>query len=282
MEAASPRLPTAIYTAEQVRGLDRIAIEEFGIQLYADVPPRGSRGRRVAQKMARAQSLAIYAARAQRGRRLRSWRCPAGPGLQARSLRSPPDRLSRRRGARLDDYRAWEDRRAVRRETACDEDAVDALLGNGLDRDVGGTFRAVSVMNAAAGGDVAGYSHRLHTDTGLPMAAALRGLTVTFVGLKLGLSSARAPNYRGRWNSAGLGILLPPSEWSPDERRRVPRRGPFCRLVRGPRTRGTQGICCWWAAVRGCPVRFAWLRRRRFGQAPGWCAWRPIPIRWVP
>ena len=47
----------------------------------------------------------------------------------------------------------------------------------------------------------------LHTDTGLPMGAAVHAdLTVTFVGLKLGLYVGEGANYRGALEFAGLGI----------------------------------------------------------------------------
>ncbi len=214
MEAASPRLPTAIYTAEQVRGLDRIAIEEFGIPSYT-LMCRAAEAAVAAlrQHWPTAQSLAIYCGAGNNaGDGYVVARLAADLGLQARVIAVvPPDRLSG------DAARAWNDYRdqggsaePFDANRLVDEDVlVDALLGNGLDRDVGGDFlAAVSVMNAAARPVMSlDIPTGLHTDTGMPMGAAVcADLTVTFVGLKLGLYVGEGANYRGALEFAGLGI----------------------------------------------------------------------------
>ena len=214
MEAARPRLPEAIYSAAQVRGLDRIAIEEFGIPSYT-LMCRAAEAAVAALRRhwPTAQSLAIYCGAGNNaGDGYVVARLAADLGLQARAIAVvPPGRLSG------DAARAWNDYRdqggsvePFDPNRLVDEDVlVDALLGNGLDRDVSGDFlAAVSVMNAARRPVVSlDIPTGLHADTGLPMGAAVHAdLTVTFVGLKLGLYVGEGANYRGALEFAGLGI----------------------------------------------------------------------------
>ena len=214
MEAARPRLPEAIYTAGQVRSLDRIAIEEFGIPGYTLMCRAAEAAVAALRKhWPAAKSLAIYCGAGNNaGDGYVVARLAADLELRARVIAVvPPDRLSG------DAARAWNDYRnqggsvePFDANRLVDEDVlVDALLGNGLDRDVGGDFlAAVSVMNAARRPVMSlDIPTGLHTDTGLPMGAAVRAdLTVTFVGLKQGLYVGEGANYRGALEFAGLGI----------------------------------------------------------------------------
>ena len=214
MEAAGPRLPTAIYTADQVRGLDRLAIEEFGIPSYA-LMCRAAEAAVAAlrQHWPAAQSLAVYCGAGNNaGDGYVVARLAGDLGLQARVIAVvPPDRLSG------DAARAWNDYRdqgasvePFDANRLPDEDVlVDALLGNGLDRELGGDFLAAVATMEAARQPVLSLDipTGLHTDTGLPMGAAVHAdLTVTFVGLKLGLFVGEGANYRGALEFAGLGI----------------------------------------------------------------------------
>lgn len=214
MEAASPRLPTAIYTADQVRGLDRLAIEEFGIPSYT-LMCRAAEASVAAlrRRWPAAQSLAVYCGSGNNaGDGYVVARLAGDLGLQARVIAVvPPDRLSG------DAARAWNDYRdqgasvePFDANRLPDEDVlVDALLGNGLDRELGGDFLAAVATMEAARQPVLSLDipTGLHTDTGLPMGAAVHAdLTVTFVGLKLGLFVGEGANYRGALEFAGLGI----------------------------------------------------------------------------
>ena len=86
---------------------------------------------------------------------------------------------------------------------ALDADAdllVDALLGSGLERDVGGAFAAaVDAMNAHAARVVAlDVPTGIGGDTGAVMGVAVRAdATVTFVGLKTGLFLDAGPSHTG-------------------------------------------------------------------------------------
>ena len=214
MEAASPRLPTAIYTADQVRGLDRLAIEKFGIPSYT-LMCRAAEAAVAAlrQRWPAAQSLAVYCGAGNNaGDGYVVARLACDLGMQARVIAVvPPDRLSG------DAARAWNDYRdqggsvePFDANRLADEDVlVDALLGNGLDRELRGDFlAAVTAMDAAPRPVLSlDIPTGLHTDTGLPMGAAVHAdLTVTFVGLKLGLYIGEGADYRGALEFAGLGI----------------------------------------------------------------------------
>ena len=214
MEAASPRLPKAIYTAAQVRGLDRIAIEEFGIPSYA-LMCRAAEAAVAALRLhwPAAKSLAVYCGAGNNaGDGYVVARLAVDLGLQARVIAVvSPERLCG------DAARAWNDYRdqggsvePFDANRIPDEDVlVDALLGNGLDRELRGDFlAAVSAMDAAPRPVLSlDIPAGLHTDTGLPMGAAVHAdLTVTFVGLKLGLYVGEGANYRGALEFAGLGI----------------------------------------------------------------------------
>ncbi len=86
---------------------------------------------------------------------------------------------------------------------------VDALLGTGLDRELAGAFRvAVESVNAAGRPIVAlDVPSGLHADTGRVMGSAIRAdLTVCFIGLKLGLFTGRGPAFAGTVVYARLGV----------------------------------------------------------------------------
>ena len=86
---------------------------------------------------------------------------------------------------------------------------VDAILGSGLERDVGGEFaKAVKAINRHAAPVVAlDIPTGIHGDTGKVLGSAVRAaMTVTFVGLKAGLFLGEAPDYCGEIRFAGLEI----------------------------------------------------------------------------
>ena len=293
MESANSRLPEAVYSADQVRELDRIAIEEFGIPGYTLMCRAGEAAvAALRRRWPAAQSVAVYCGAGNNaGDGYVVARLAVGLGLSVRVIAVvPPDRLSG------DAARAWKDYRKQGGSfepfdagSIPEEDVlVDGLLGSGLDRDLRGGFLAAVTAMEAAGRPVLSLDipTGLHADTGLPLGGAVHAdLTVTFVGLKQGLFLGEGANHRGALEFAGLGI--PPAAHDRVEapiRRitRAPTCGPSCRPGRGSRTRGTQAVSCWWAAARACPAPFAWPPRRRFARAPDWSGWRPIPIRPVP
>ena len=86
---------------------------------------------------------------------------------------------------------------------------VDAILGSGLERDVGGAFAdAVVAINAhPANVHAMDIATGIHGDTGAVMGCAVvADLTTTFVGLKPGLFLGAGPNHCGEITFADLEI----------------------------------------------------------------------------
>lgn len=86
---------------------------------------------------------------------------------------------------------------------------VDAVMGTGLDRPLEGCWRAaVEALDANSAPVLAvDIPSGLAADTGAVLGAAVHArLTVTFIGLKLGLFTGAAPGYRGDVIFADLGI----------------------------------------------------------------------------
>ena len=78
---------------------------------------------------------------------------------------------------------------------------VDALLGTGLDRDITGELRAL--IEAVSGSGIPVLSidipSGLHADTGQDMGATVSAsVTITFIGLKLGLFTHQGRKYAGK------------------------------------------------------------------------------------
>ncbi|BAZ94874.1 carbohydrate kinase [Thiohalobacter thiocyanaticus] len=216
-----------LYSAAQVRELDRLAIEQRGVPGY--------------ELMTRAGAAAFAALRrhwpeARRVHVLCGAGNNAGDGyVLARLARAEgwyasvgwladPGRLQ---GAART---AWED--AVEagvtvapfdagRLTAC-EVIVDGLLGTGLQRGVEGDWAAAIAAVNASGVPVLALDipSGLAADTGRVPGTAIRAaLTVTFIGRKLGLYTGQAADYVGELVFAGLELPadlaadMPPRAW---------------------------------------------------------------------
>jgi ADP-dependent NAD(P)H-hydrate dehydratase / NAD(P)H-hydrate epimerase len=207
-------LPVEIYSVETVRAIDRAAIGDAGISGYA--------------LMTRAAEAALLEARAtfpDAGR----WQVICGAGNNAgdgyvlarlAALQGidvsvlamvPPQALSGDAAIAYRDFVA-EGGQHLDWQGALDADAtllVDALLGSGLDRAVGGQFAdVVGAINAHPGAVLAlDIPAGIHGDTGQVLGVAIRAdLTVTFVGLKSGLFLGDAPDYVGALKFCELGI----------------------------------------------------------------------------
>ena len=213
MQAIS-ELPTEIFSADQVRALDRIAIDEMGIPGYT-LMCRAAEAALDAlrRRWPEARTLAIYCGAGNNaGDAYVLARLAGGQGLRARVIAVvSPERLSG------DAARAWRDymkqgggAERFEADRLPDEDVVvDGLLGSGLDRELTGDILAAVTAIASAGRPVLALDipTGLHADTGLPLGAAVRAdLTVTFVGLKQGLYVGAGADYRGELEFADLGI----------------------------------------------------------------------------
>jgi NAD(P)H-hydrate epimerase len=86
---------------------------------------------------------------------------------------------------------------------------IDAIFGTGLDRAVSGAPRQwIEFLNGAAGVKLCvDVPSGLHGDTGELLGAAVRGdVTVTFAGVKVGMTRGAGPRLCGRVVVAGLGL----------------------------------------------------------------------------
>ena len=206
-----------IYRAEDVRELDRIAIEEQGIPGY--------------ELMTRA-GRATYAAIADRYPAARRWLVLCGSGNNAGDgyviARLATENgqhvqliaLSQPANLKGDAATAWSDFAAAGGEVSewdaqLDLDnvdiVVDAMLGTGLMRSLEGTYREVVNALAQRPPSVAVAAVDIPTGlnglTGEVMGAAVRAdLTVSYVGLKLGLVLGEGPDYCGAVVFDDLGI----------------------------------------------------------------------------
>lgn len=214
-------LPANIYSVASVREIDRTAIEDNGIPGYT--------------LMTRAGEASVQAAR-QRFPYAQRWQIVCGAGnnggdgyVVARLAANDgivvsvltlvdPDTLRGDAATAYGDFAAqggvvmpWGG------ELDTDADLlVDAVLGSGLERDVGGEFaRAVNAINVHPADVVAlDIPTGINGDTGEVLGCAVRAdLTITFVGLKTGLFLDDAPTYCGELRYDGLQI--------PDEMRQV-------------------------------------------------------------
>jgi NAD(P)H-hydrate epimerase len=207
-------LPEALYTAAQVRHLDRRAIEGHGIP--------------AATLMARAgaAAFAVLRARHPRARRI-AVACGPGnnggdgyvaarlareAGLEVRvgvvgALPRPESEAGAARAACVQSGVAVAPFDPTLPASA--EVVVDALLGTGLARDVEGAFRAAIEAINASGRPVLALDipSGLDADTGAVRGVAVRAAeTVTFVGLKTGLFTAHGRAFSGEILFDDLGV----------------------------------------------------------------------------
>lgn len=207
-------LPANIYSVASVREIDRTAIKEVGIPGYT--------------LMTRAAMASVRAAR-QRFPDAHRWQVVCGAGnnggdgyVAARlainegmavSVLTLVDPKSLK-GDAAKGYKEFIAEGGVVGRWAGELDhraelLVDAILGSGLERDVGGEFaHAVAAMNAHAADVLAlDIPTGINGDSGEVLGSAVKAaMTVTFVGLKTGLFLDSAPEFCGELVFDGLNI----------------------------------------------------------------------------
>lgn len=213
-DLSDPILSEVYYSVSEVRALDRAAIDERGIPGY--------------ELMTRAAASALSYAR-ERFPHATRWQILCGGGnnggdgyvlarlaaeqgidVSVTSL-SQPDRLGGDAERAHQDFAAA-DGVAIPWAGTLDEDRdllVDAMLGSGLERDVGGDYaQAVSAINGHAAPVLAlDIPTGLNGDTGAVMGCAVRAdATITFVGRKVGLVLGDGPEFAGSVRFADLEI----------------------------------------------------------------------------
>ena len=198
-------LPAGLYTAAQVRALDRRASASFDLPGY--------------ELMTRAGHATLNALR-QRWPAARSVLVFCGPGnnggdgyvvarlARAQGLRAHVVAMAEPAGLQGDARRAHEEFVAAGGRTEAwqgpaapaGEVIVDALFGSGLTREVTGPAAQCLQAITASGRPVVAVDipSGLHADSGHVLGCAVRAdLTVTFIGRKLGLYLGAGPDHAG-------------------------------------------------------------------------------------
>jgi ADP-dependent NAD(P)H-hydrate dehydratase / NAD(P)H-hydrate epimerase len=207
-------LPAEVHSAAQVRAMDRHAIEKVGIPGYELMRRAGGaalaslrRNWPDAEKI-----LVVCGAGNNGGDGYVLARLAASSGIATKvAALSDPQALSG------DAARAYADfaQASLRHERfehglLADVDVViDALLGTGIDRPVGGALRdCIEAINASGRPVLAlDVPSGLDAETGAVQGAAIRATrTITFVGLKCGLFLGAAPDHAGELEYAGLDL----------------------------------------------------------------------------
>jgi len=201
----SESLPDALYRAEQVRALDRAAIEGHGIAGYELMTRAGQAALDVLRaRWPAARRVAVLCGGGNNGGDgYVIARLARVAGLDARALwLADPANLSG------DAATAWRDALASnvpvspfsRDDLAETELIADALLGTGLERPVTGRWaEAIEAVNQCPAPVLAvDIPSGLHAASGTVLGVAVRAaVTVTFIGLKLGLFTGRGPAFAG-------------------------------------------------------------------------------------
>lgn len=198
-------LPQALYRAQDVRELDRIAMADQGIPAYTLMTRAGGAAFQVMRRSwPRARRVAVLCGTGNNGGDgMVVARLAREAGLEVQVMLL--GRETQLQGAARQAYEAL--RAAGVRLTpfapanwfAADV-VVDAFLGTGLDREVTGRHReAIELLNKQDAPVLSlDVPSGLQADTGVPMGVAVRAAkTVTFIGLKQGLFTGEGPDYCG-------------------------------------------------------------------------------------
>lgn len=206
----SSRLPRELFRADQVRKLDQIAIEEFGISGFSLMRTAATVAfNALIEKWPQVRHLQVFSGS---GNNAGDGFIVAGlareMGISAEVIQlADPEKLSGdARQAWL-----WAEEKNVRMTRLAEFDLegeaahahpviVDALLGTGLDRQVEGGYKsAIDYINAASAPVLAiDIPSGLSADTGSSLGATvIAELTVTFIGMKQGMLTNRARDFVG-------------------------------------------------------------------------------------
>ena len=207
-------LPQSLYSAAQVRELDRRAIEECGVAGFELMSRAGVATLRVLRaRFPRARRFAILCGPGNNGgdgyivaRRAKEMGLEPTVFAFGDRARASADATA----ARLQCEAAGLIARSFDIEQLKGIDViVDALLGIGLERAVQGEWRAaIEAVNASRLPVVAvDIPSGLHADTGAVMGAAIRAdVTLSFIGLKTGLFTGAGREYAGEIMFDDLGV----------------------------------------------------------------------------
>jgi NAD(P)H-hydrate epimerase len=222
MKSLAEHLPYAVYSAAQVREIDRLAIERDGVPSYELMCRAGAAALRVLrQRWPAARTVHVYCGAGNNaGDGFVLARLAQAAGLTVRvvilvpteKLRGDASRAATDCHAAGISFEPFDAAQGGVQFGAAQGVLVDALLGTGLARAVEGPFAAgVELLNRARLPVLAlDVPSGLDADTGWPRGVAVRAtVTVTFVGLKQGLFLGEGCEYTGDLEFADLD--LPPT-----------------------------------------------------------------------
>lgn len=201
-------LPVAVYSAAQVQELDRIAIEDCDIDGFVLMQRAAAAAfAELRQRWPNTKKVIVLCGGGNNGGDgfLIAKHC-MDYGLTAQlMLLSDAEKISGDARSALEAFEeAGGEILAFEAEALAKADViVDAMLGTGLDREVAGDYRsAIENLNAAArrGAGVLAVDipSGLSADTGAVLGVAGKAdVTVTMIGLKLGLLTGAGPQYAG-------------------------------------------------------------------------------------
>ncbi len=207
------QLPHALYRAEQVRSLDRTAINDHGIAGMTLMERAGAAAFQLLRKRwPQAQDITVVCGAGNNGgdgfvvaRLARA----AGMDVQLLQLGNP----EKLQGDALTAADAWRTAGGViipfeTLPRRCDL-IVDAVFGTGLEREVSGGWRtAIELINRHQAPVLAiDIPSGLNADTGAVLGVAVRAqATISFIGLKQGMFTGAGPEQCGDVSFDGLGV----------------------------------------------------------------------------
>jgi len=258
-----------LYTVDQVRALDRRAIDDLGVPGY-ELMERAAASALVClrQRWPQARRIAVYCGPGNNGGDgflLAALACEAGLQVDVIALGESrgDDAVRARReyehgGGTVQPWQSGDELPTV-------DVQVDALFGTGLQRALAPEVAALVQAMHAIGAPVLALDvpSGVNADSGeVPGEAVQAELTVTFIAAKRGLFTGQAPGYVGQvqWRRSGARRARMPSCW----------RRPACRRARANRTKATT-VTCWPSVANTAPrARSVYAVKRRCVLAPGW------------
>jgi NAD(P)H-hydrate epimerase len=207
------RLPYALYRAEQVRALDRAAIDGLGIPGASLMERAGEAAFTVLRDTwPGARDVTVLCGIGNNGGDgYVVARLAQGAGLRNRVVQlGDPDRLRSDAKANREAYlEAGGEVLALGTLPPKTDLIVDALFGTGLEREVTGDWaEAIRAVNAHRAPVLAiDIPSGLHSDTGTVLGVAVEAsATVSFIGLKQGMFTGQGPQCCGRVHFDGLEV----------------------------------------------------------------------------
>ncbi len=203
-------LPQLLYGAQEVRELDRVAIEECHIDAYTLMRRAGQAAFDcLAATWPRVREVTVVCGSGNNGGDgyvLAELALRAGWDVSAVAVKSPATATARQAH---DDFAAAGGTAREWPPATMGGVVVDGLLGTGLERAVTGIYReAIEFINHGTGPVLAlDIPSGLHADSGRIMGCAVRAdVTVSFIGLKLGLFTGSGRALSGRIRFSDLDV----------------------------------------------------------------------------